>query len=254
MAKVPGHQEKRTVDGAGHPREEKHVYPFSRILKCHRCGSPYHGEATYYHGNTDLRMTHERRTIGKECGNKPKSRSIDSLSHEFCDRVVSQIYLEEGWKSLLLSALYDEQETKNTKSQQDRLIKALENLRKQHIWGDIADDDYRRERITLERQLQAISQDTTPPELPNLERAAELLNSLPSLWSHPGVTNEERENLVQEIFTEINMDGGSLVSIGPKPAYIPLFAAMMVQKSLGYCDVDSPPPPPETRASLAEAC
>jgi DNA invertase Pin-like site-specific DNA recombinase len=236
----------RAVTRSGHPRVESHGYPFSRILRCQRCGSPYHGEAVYYRGNTDLRMTHERRTVGKACSIRPRSRSVDSLTGEFCDRVVSQIHLEDSWKPMVMKALLDEKKTTDTHDRQDRLARALENLRKQHLWGDISDDVYRRDRVPLERQLQDVSRDSNSPELPNLERAAQLLNALLSLWSHPGVTHQQREALVQEVFAEISIDGKELVSVRPKPAYLPLFASMAVQDSLGNRDSDSPPPPPLT--------
>lgn len=142
-------------------------------------------------------------------------------------------------------------EAKAKKIQVERLRKALENLRKQHLWGDISDIDYRRERADLERQIQAITPDTIHVEIPNLERAAQLLKELPALWQHPGVTNKQRESLVQEVFNKISMDGGSLVSIEPKPTYAPLFADIMMRSSYGYCDLESPPSPPEKFSASA---
>jgi hypothetical protein len=158
--------------------------------------------------------------------------------------------LNDGWKSLVLGALRNEQEPRDNDNQQNRLRGALENLRKQHLWGDISDDGYRQERTSLERQLKSVSYACIPPELPNLERAAQLLNDLPALWSHPGVMDEQREALVQEIFSEITVDGKALVAIKPKEAYAPLFASMLLESPVGYCDLDSPPSPPETHTSL----
>jgi hypothetical protein len=96
----------------------------------------------------------------------------------------------------------------------------------------------------MERQFKAVTPDTTLIELPNLERAANLLNELPSLWQHPGVDNKQRESVIQEVFTKINMDGNTLVSIEPKPDYAPLFADIVLQNSLGYRDLESPSSPP----------
>jgi hypothetical protein len=109
-------KKERTNRTSGHPRGESHDYPFSRVLKCHRCGNPYHGEAVYYKNHAYLRLIHKRRTLGKQCDIMPK----------------------------------------------ERLRKALENLRKQHLWGDISDIDYRRERADLERQIQALTTHTIP--------------------------------------------------------------------------------------------
>ena len=121
----------------------------------------------------------------------------------------------------------------------------MENLRKQHLWGHIPDDDYRREMTDLERQIKVANPDPRPTALPNMEKAAELLNNLPALWSHQGVTNKQRESLVQEVFSKITTDGNSLVSVEPKPSYRPLFAAMLMQHPVGYCESEPPPSPPK---------
>jgi DNA invertase Pin-like site-specific DNA recombinase len=240
----------RALSTAGHPVVFEHIYPFSRVLKCHHCGSPYHGEAVYYHGITDLRMTHERRTVGKHCEIRPRSRSVALLSHEFDERVVSCIHLNNGWKNIIVKSLIDEQQPENTQQTIDKVTKAMENLRKQHLWGDISDSDYRRDRAVLEHQIKELNYDCIPRQLPNIERAAHFLDNLPELWSHPGVTEKQRGSLVQEMFTEIGIEGTKLVSIKPKPTYAPLFATMVVQNSLGYCDLNSPPPPPQNGCFL----
>jgi hypothetical protein len=40
--------------------------------------------------------------------------------------------------------------------------------------------------------------------MPNLERAAQLLKDLPALWQHPGVTNKQRESLIQDTAVQNN--------------------------------------------------
>lgn len=65
--------------------------------------------------------------------------------------------------------------------------------------------------------------------LPNLERGAQLLADLPALWSHPGVTDEQREALVREMFEQVRLRGSDLVAIEPKPEYQPLFAYIVTE-------------------------
>jgi len=233
----------RANNSAGHPREENHVYPFSRILKCGLCGSPYHGEAVHHRGHTDLRLTHERRTSGRNCDAWPRSCSVKQLSQEFGERVLTHMHLDRDWKTLVVAALQGESQKSDSRGQQERITRAMENLRKQHLWGDITDDDYRRERTALDLHLKAIAPKVCT-DLPNLERSAQILNDLPALWSHPGVTNEEREALVKEVFVRITVDGRALASIEPKPIYAPLFAAMLSQTGVGYRDLEPPPSPP----------
>ncbi|MCH8191316.1 MAG: recombinase family protein [Chloroflexi bacterium] len=239
----------RAVTAVGHPRAERRSYPFSRVLRCHRCGSPYHGEATYYRGVATLRLTHERRAQGRNCKTQGRSRTVASLSQEFNERVLTNLHLDGGWKAMIVSALQREGTRDDDGAERARLQRALENLRKQHVWGDLSDEEYRRERTAVERQLKIVTADNRPTELPNLERAAQLLSDLPSLWSHPGVTDEQRETVVQEVFSQIIIDGKALVAVEPKPAYIPLFAAMLLQDSVGYRDLDPPPSPPRTLCS-----
>ena len=243
----------RAITKMGHPRKEKHDYPFSKVLKCQSCGNSYHGEAVYYRGKTCLRLIHERRTSRRMCTTWPRSRSVESLNQEFKERVLNYIRLEDGWKSLMVAALHSESEVKVNEKQIEILKNAKENLRKEHLWGHIPDDEYRKQWADLDGQLQAAKPVARLNAFPDMQRAAELLNNLPALWSHEGVTAKQRESLVQEVFENIIIDGKALVAVKPKATYQPLFAAMSVQKSFGYSGMDSPPSPPETRASLGEA-
>ena len=79
-----------------------------------------------------------------------------------------------------------------------------------------------------------------PRQLPNLERVAEYLQDLPRLWLHAGVTNEEREALVRQVFLRITIAGKEFVDIEPKPEYAPLFATMVTAQKVGYQELDSP--------------
>ena len=125
------------------------------------------------------------------------------------------------------------------RGQGERLRRALENLRKQHQWGDISDDEYRREREIIMRQLKVHTTAVKPTHLPNLERAANFLEDLPALWLHPGVTHEEREALVRQVFLRITIAGKEFVDIEPKPEYAPLFATMVTAQKVGYQELES---------------
>jgi hypothetical protein len=117
-------------------------------------------------------------------------------------------------------------------AKRSRIEKAIENVRKEHQWGDLTDDDYRRERHELEGQLKSIKGTELPVQMPNLERAAELLKQLPELWSHPGVSNEQRGKLVKEVFTRITIGGKQLMSVEPRQLYAPLFAVVATPKKV----------------------
>jgi hypothetical protein len=130
--------------------------------------------------------------------------------------------LDASWKTRIISALKaDEPPQQENHQQGERLQRAVENLRKQHKWGDISDEEYRSERNVLMRQLKLLDAAVKPHPLPNLERSAEFLQDLPRLWLHPGVTHEEREALVKQVFQRITIDGKDFVDLEPKPEYTP---------------------------------
>ena len=113
--------------------------------------------------------------------------------------------------------------------EQAKLERALTNLRKQHLWGDISDDDYKQEKQELERHFRASAPATVPIYRPNFDRAAQLLADLPALWKHPGTTDSQRELFIKEVFHQIRLRGSSLVSIEPKPDYQPMFACIIAE-------------------------
>ena len=72
----------------------------------------------------------------------------------------------------------------------------------------------------------AIFKILAPPQLmmPNLDRASRLLQDLPALWKHPGVTAAQQRGLAREVFQEVRLREGRLVAVRPRPRYAPLFA------------------------------
>ena len=132
---------------------------------------------------------------------KPRSSSVEALSEQFADRVLPGMSLGAGWKAKSSEARREEAEAPGDEQAVRRLQTALKNLRKQHMWGDIDDVEYRQERIPLERQLKLAAPTPRTFKVPNLERAAELLNDLSTLWSNPGVTLEQQEALVREVLS-----------------------------------------------------
>ena len=159
------------------------------------------------------------------------------------ERVMPYMELDATWKTRVVAALMAQVPRTHDVNQQKRLTGALENLRKQHQWGDLSDGRYQQEREILQRQLKLVAEPVRPPQLPNLERSAQLLDDIKELWSHPGVTDAQREDLVREVFHRITIDGKKIMSIEPKPAFEPLFASIVTNEKYGYWETDSPPSP-----------
>ena len=52
--------------------------------------------------------------------------------------------LDDDWKTRILNALERDRPQQQDAGQVERLEHALERLRKQHLWGDLSDKEYRR--------------------------------------------------------------------------------------------------------------
>jgi hypothetical protein len=87
----------------------------------------------------------------------------------------------------------------------------------------------------LQRQRSAREPRPPSPGTPDLERAAQLLRDLPAWWQHPGVTPEQRRELVREVIRvlirevvhEIRLQEGQLSAVEPRPQYARLFGYSM---------------------------
>ena len=106
----------------------------------------------------------------------------------------------------------------------NRVEVAMANLRKQHLWGSISDEEFKHDFESLERQRKMLQAKQQLLHTPNLDRAATLLNDLAALWEHPGVSDGQRRELVREVFEEVRLHGREITAVTPKPTYAPLFA------------------------------
>ena len=195
------------------------TYPLMGVLVCDGCGQPFHGVTCRSHGGTFRRMFHS----DHRCGMRPLSVGAPRLEREVGEQVLAHINLDDGWREAVLRALAWEGPQPDHTLEMKRVDTALANLRKQHLWGAISDDTFKEEFRELEHQRRAW---TTPPpqtRTPDLVRAAVLLKDLPALWRHPGVTLEQRRELVREVFEEIRIREGALAAVKPRPSYTPLF-------------------------------
>ena len=135
---------------------------------------------------------------------------MDQMAH----RVLPYLKLDASWKTRVIAALRARVTETHDEGQQDRLRRAVDNLRKQHQWGDLSDQEYRLERESLMRKLKLITRPSMlTAQMPNLQGAARVLEDLPALWLHPGVTHEQRESLVRQVFRRITIDGKDFVGI-----------------------------------------
>lgn len=168
------------------------------------------------------------------CSMTPRSVKAQAVEEEFVSGILSHIHLDNGWRDAVLKAITNEGPEPDHTIDVRRIEVAMANLRKQHLWGVIADDAFKKQYQGLERQKKALITPKVSTLTPNLDRAASLLRDLPVLWRHPGVTPEQRRELAREVFEELRVKEGRLVAAQPRPQYAPLFAySVSTQQMLG---------------------
>lgn len=217
--------------GSGHPSPAARghrIYCLTGVLVCDGCGQPFHGVSTISKPRSYPRMFHS----WHRCDMKPMSVATPMVEREFADRVLSQIRLDDGWREAVIKAMTAEGPEPDHSLEIKKLENAMANLRKQHLWGAIGDDEFRTEYVSLERQKKILDTPKQPMRTPNLDHAAQTLKELPALWQHPGVTPKQRRDLATEVFEEVRLREGKLVAVKPKPEYAPLFACSIWRQNL----------------------
>jgi len=221
----------KALPGNPSPRSREHrIYPLTGIMVCDRCREPFHGITNHSDGRLFRRMMHSLH----RCDMRPQSIGAPRIEKEFSQRVLACISLDEGWQEAILRALANEGPKPDHSFEIHRLEAAMTNLKKQHQWGALADEEFQAEFESLSRQKRVLETPRVPAQLPNLERAAQLLTDLPALWEHPGVSPKQRREMAREVFQELRIREGRLVAVMPRPQHSLLFAYSIWRQQ---CDV-----------------
>ena len=227
---------RRNRPGRPSPRSRKHrVYPLTGVLVCDVCERPYHGHLAKIKKARYRRMAHS----WHRCGAAGVDLSANRIERDLAEKVLAYIELDDGWRNAIRRALMNEESEHDHSVEIKRIDAALANLRKQHLWSLISDDDLRMEHEALNRQKRALESQRVPVAMPNLDHAAELLKDLPALWQHPGVKPEQQREMAREVFEEVRLRDGEMVAVKPRPQYAPLFAYSFMTSAVA-CGGQSP--------------
>jgi len=131
---------------------QQRIYPLSGVLACDECGMPFHGIGLAQNGSVSLRMAHSRH----RCNVRPQSVSAPHVEQEFSARVPGCFTFDDGWHSAVLHAMSNEGPEPDYGLDIRRIDAALANLRKQHVWDVINDEEFKAECRVLQRQRRAL--------------------------------------------------------------------------------------------------
>jgi hypothetical protein len=123
----------RSTPWSRRPRSGPRVYLFSGVLACEACGSRYRGQAVVRRRHFFQRLGHPHGS----CPVRPRSLGVKVVTSQFGERVLPYLRLGEEFISQVARVLSEgnQQARDSVQGQVGRLEHALEQLRKQHIWG-----------------------------------------------------------------------------------------------------------------------
>lgn len=147
----------------------KRVYPLSRVLRCARCGYKMTGVASegrrYY------------RCVGRTNYGLCAAPTIRAdLAEDTFARWIGNYRLPDDWRAAIARTSLDRlkvDERDRTASAEDR----LKRLRDLYAWGDLAEDDYRRQVSEIRSAMTVVR-----PGLAGLEAVAVALRDLGPAW------------------------------------------------------------------------
>ena len=216
----------RSFHPVGRPRAEKRYYPFSKVSVCDECGRHYGGQPVLKKSGQVVRRLYHSRPF---CKIEPHSIRVETLLAQFYKDVLPYLKIDKEFRKMIFNSLPTGAGSSLNDSPRNMIDKALKNLRKQHLWGDLTDEEYRNEKRELERQTNSLPQTIIPSDLVNLDRVTQLLSDFPSFWEQSAVTDEQREAMINEVFEETRLRGPRLVAFTPKSEYQALFAYIVTE-------------------------
>ncbi len=210
-------------------------YMLKGLIKCGHCGLPMWAQ-TYANGHTYYREQKGSRGSGYCVG---KSRSLPcQVPDEQVGRIVGAIVLPDAWMDRVLAKIHLADEVNRIGQERLQAEQRLKRLGKAYVDGLYYDDDYRREKRSLEELLAGL----VIPGVNSAKEAGKLLEDLPALWE--AATLAERRKLLLTMLDGVyvdTVDEKAIVAIRPKPAFRPLFEIATTRAESGVVLINETP-------------
>ncbi len=193
------------------------IYPLRKLLYCAVCGHSLRGQPL-----RGARLYKDMEAASRRC-TEPQTVKAEEIERQVGDFLL-KAQLPDDWRDQILQQLGVRSNVEQIEAQRRALVNKLTRARKLYIEGDLDDAQYQRDKKAIERELGKLQ----PVTLPDLERAAQLLQSVGMLWEH--ATDAERLELARALFEKIWMREGKVVACEPRTALYPLFA--LIEKKI----------------------
>jgi hypothetical protein len=134
--------------------------------------------------------------------------------------LVSQLILPDDWRERLEELSEHQEERENVEVKRRYLEGKLRRMKFLFMEeGDLSEGEYRRRKVDLQAQLDALQ----IPDTPEVEQAGETLESLGQEWAN--APKKYRRDMLSCIFEAIYVDveAKRLLCVKPYPPFVPLF-------------------------------
>ena len=130
----------------------------------------------------------------------------------------------------MLKRINAHDEIGRVRDERDRVSDRLRRLGTAYVDGLFSDQEYRRQKLALESQLESL----VIPEVDSTEEAGHLVEKLPALWA--AATLNERHDLVAGMLDAVYFDLSdtkSVLAIKPKPPFAAVFSVAAARAGSG---------------------
>ncbi len=157
------------------------------------------------------------RSKGWDCSQKS---ALLEVYEEEIEEYLKTFHIPEDYQEKILEAHRKLEATyEHTGEEEARLKARFERVKDLYKWGDIAKEEYLKEREGIQRQLRAFT--STGSHAGVLGKLAEFLSNVAKAWRE--ANQEQRNKLARTLFQEIWIKDKQVVAVKPQPEFEPFF-------------------------------
>ena len=201
------------------------IYILSGLARCARCGGNMRG--TFSESASCRYYFDPARQKGIPCDQRQvRADEAEAVLGTF----LGNLRLPEDWQDQILQLVQAEfGNIRDLERERQRLETQLKRLGQLFVLDEIDEKEFLQHREQLRTQLTMLK----PPELPNLERAAALLQNLGQLWQ--AAEQVERKQIAHTLLKAVYLDarGIEIIAIEPRSEFATLVRLCQDSISLG---------------------
>lgn len=193
--------------GGANIRRGARVYALTGLGRCAGCGDRLHCRTDKT--GKPVVFCHTRHKL-HTCA---QPRTVMQTLEQQCLSILERVAPPDEVIDWIVEELRET--TRDTRRERIALQNRLKRLRNLYQWGDMPDSEYRTNKAEIELQLNRLEPVETDGRM--IERLRGFLKDLPSGYQR--ATPEERNAILREVLSEVEVDRGTVTRFGLTPPY-----------------------------------